>query len=140
VIFVDTGYFLALAMPGDSLHHRAVRWANAASGPCLLTEYVLWEIINALSTPRDRAKGHLILSQIQGAPRDYELVLASRELFLAGMSLHRGRPDKAWSLTDCISFHVMGQRDIHSALAFDQHFEQAGFEALLRKDPPNGEP
>jgi predicted nucleic acid-binding protein len=29
----------------------------------------------------------------------------------------------------------MREREIHSALAFDQHFEQAGFEALLRKDP-----
>lgn len=24
----------------------------------------------------------------------------------------------------------------HRALAYDLHFEQAGFEALLRKDPP----
>ena len=128
MIFVDTGYLLALAMPGDSLHRRAVRWAKAVSEPCLLTEYVLWESINALSAPRDRAKGHLILSQIEGAPRFFELVYASRDLFLAGMALHRGRPDKAWSLTDCISFHLMGQRGIRWALAFYQHFEQAGFQ------------
>ena len=135
MILVDTGYFLALAMPGDALHRRAVMWANAVLGPFLVTEYVLWETMNALSTPRDRAKGHLILSQIEASPRSYELVHASRDLFLAGVNLHRERPDKHWSLTDCISFHIMNQKGILSALAFDQHFEQVGFQALLRRDP-----
>jgi hypothetical protein len=139
VIFVDTGYFLALAMPGDALHRRAMMWANVLSEPFLVTEYVLWEIINALSAPRDRAKGHLILSQIKASPRSYEVVHASQELFSAGMKMHRDRLDKHWSLTDCISFHVMGQRGIQSALAFDQHFEQAGFQALLRNDAPNAQ-
>lgn len=50
--------------------------------------------------------------------------------------MHRERPDKEWSLTDCISFALMGERRIQRALAYDHHFEQAGFEALLRKDPP----
>lgn len=139
MIFVDTGYFLALAMPGDALHRRAMMWANVVPEPFLVTEYVLWEIMNALSAPRDRAKGHFILSQIAASPRSYEVVHASRELFSAGMSLHRDRPDKDWSLTDCISFHIMRERGIQSALAFDQHFEQAGFQALLRKDAPSGQ-
>jgi predicted nucleic acid-binding protein len=30
----------------------------------------------------------------------------------------------------------MGQQSIQRALAYDHHFEQAGFEALLRQDPP----
>jgi len=64
------------------------------------------------------------------------LVDASPELFSAGLSLHKLRPDKYWSLTDCISFVVMEQRNLHRALALDNHFEQAGFEALLRRDPP----
>jgi uncharacterized protein len=52
-----------------------------------------------------------------------------------GIELHRGRLDKLWSLTDCVSFVVMEQRGIQQALAFDHHFEQAGFEALLRREP-----
>ena len=35
------------------------------------------------------------------------------------------------SLTDCISFVVMKQYDLHEALTADHHFEQAGFRALL---------
>jgi predicted nucleic acid-binding protein len=42
------------------------------------------------------------------------------------------RPDKSWSLTDCISFVVMADRGLTEALTGDRHFEQAGFRALLR--------
>ena len=36
-------------------------------------------------------------------------------------------------LTDRISFVVMEERGITDALAYDQHFVQAGFRALLRE-------
>jgi predicted nucleic acid-binding protein len=67
--------------------------------------------------------------------RNIEVIPASTELFEAGLQLHAQRPDKEWSLTDCISFVVMQRRGITSALAYDHHFEQAGFEVLLRRDP-----
>jgi len=37
------------------------------------------------------------------------------------------RPDKRYSLTDCVSFVVMRERGIAEAFAFDRHFEQEGF-------------
>lgn len=48
------------------------------------------------------------------------------------MQLYTQRPDKDWSLTDCISFVVMKQHGLTEALTADRHFEQAGFKALLR--------
>jgi predicted nucleic acid-binding protein len=42
------------------------------------------------------------------------------------------RPDKEWSLTDCISFVVMNERGITDAFTNDHHFEQAGFQILLK--------
>lgn len=54
------------------------------------------------------------------------------KLFEAGIELYESRPDKDWSLTDCISFVVMAEREITEALTGDQHFEQAGLKALLR--------
>jgi hypothetical protein len=49
-----------------------------------------------------------------------------------GWALYADRPDKYWSLTDCISFVVMKDHQITEALTGDHHFEQAGFVALLK--------
>ena len=51
---------------------------------------------------------------------------------MRGVALYAERPDKDWSLTDCISFVVMRKMDITEALTGDRHFEQAGFTALLK--------
>ena len=135
MICVDSGYLIALAVPRDSLHTRALRWSRQVIEPLLLSEYVLWETINYLSPLVDRAKVYPLLDHIRNEPA-YEYLRASSDLFEAGLAMHRARRDKAWSLTDCISFHAMRERGIMQALAYDEHFEQAGFEALLRCDPP----
>ncbi len=135
MIFVDTGFFLALAQQRDALHQRAVAWAGCCSEPLLITEFVLLEMVNSLSAPIDRAKAHAMVSSITSSGA-YEVIASAPHLFAAGLRLHAVRPDKEWSLTDCISFVVMDGRKVSRALAYDHHFEQAGFEALLRRDPP----
>jgi predicted nucleic acid-binding protein len=60
------------------------------------------------------------------------IIPPTQQLFDAGFELYRKRPDKNWSLTDCISFTVMQERSITEALTGDHHFEQAGFAALLK--------
>lgn len=135
MIFVDTGYLLALLNPGDELFERAQRWAASIHEPLMTTEYVLWELVNALSDPIDRPKVHAAVAEIRSSP-DWVLLPAGPELFAAGLAFHQARPDKHWSHTDCMSFLVMNERGPPRALAFDRHFEQAGFVALLRHDPP----
>jgi uncharacterized protein len=63
---------------------------------------------------------------------DIEIVPASAALFDRGFQFFTARPDKDWSLTDCISLVVMHERGITEALTADHHFEQAGFVALLK--------
>ena len=59
------------------------------------------------------------------------IVPASQELFDSGLKLYSERRDKDWTLTDCISFVVMNNRELTDALTGDQHFAQAGFNVLL---------
>lgn len=55
------------------------------------------------------------------------MVHLTPELFESAFSLYRRHTDKQWGLVDCVSFIVMGRMGLTTALAFDQHFVQAGF-------------
>ncbi len=134
MIFADTGFFIAQLKPRDALHERALRWERRTNSPLLTTEYVLIEVADALSAPLNRARFHAFLSFLRRSS-GCEIVPASPALFESGLQLHAARPDKEWSLTDCISFALMQQRGLTRALAYDHHFEQAGFEPLLRREP-----
>ena len=134
MILVDNGYLVALVETRDELHERAVRWAKIVNEPLFVSEYVLWEVVNALFHPFDRPKAHFWIDRVHSRS-GFEYLAATRELTEAGIDLHADRPDKAWSVTDCISFVVMEKTGIGHALSHDHHFEQAGFEALLRRDP-----
>ena len=56
------------------------------------------------------------------------------ELFAQAVALYHSRPDKEWGMAECVSFCVMQERGITDALAYDHHFTQAGFHALLREE------
>jgi uncharacterized protein len=134
MILIDTGYLLALTFPQDALHHRARAWAAVVREPLLLTEYVFLEYANHLSSPALRPRVHAFHDLLIATPQ-YEFIPSSSELLTSALELHRTHADKSWSLTDCLSFHLMAERKITRALAYDHHFEQAGFQALLRRDP-----
>jgi predicted nucleic acid-binding protein len=129
--FADTFYFLALLNPADRANADARRWASDLSGSLLTTDWVIVEVADALAGPRQR--GHFI--KLWNAIRDHpaiEIVPAARPLLMSAIDLYEQRPDKAWSLTDCLSFVVMRERGVVEALTGDHHFEQAGFIALMR--------
>src|SRR5262245_24927840 len=50
----------------------------------------------------------------------------------AAWQLWEARADKDWSAVDCASFQVMQQRGLTEALTTDHHFEQAGFQRILK--------
>ena len=62
-----------------------------------------------------------------------EVVPLSDEQFEAALTMYAQRQDKTWGLIDCASFLIMQQRRITEALAYDEHFRQAGFIPLLRE-------
>ena len=69
------------------------------------------------------------------AAEEVEVVHLTPHLFAQGFVLYKSHEDKAWGLVDCISFTVMREAGVNQALTFDQHFVQAGFQALMRELP-----
>ena len=132
MIFLDTGYLIALFDDRDALHARALAWSKAVREPAYMSEYVLVEAINYLSGRIERSRLHRML---QALLHQTECVWVDQRLFQLSVDLHQRHGDKQWSLTDCVSFQLMTERLTTHALAFDHHFEQAGFVALLRRDP-----
>ena len=63
----------------------------------------------------------------------FEVVGYVPAVYQAGFEVFAARADKAWSLTDCISFGVMTAHGLSEALTADHHFEQAGFRAVFKK-------
>ncbi len=61
-----------------------------------------------------------------------QVVPQSRESFVGGLELYRARPDKWYSLVDCISMRTMRREGLTDVLTNDRHFEQEGFRALFR--------
>ncbi len=58
----------------------------------------------------------------------------SRQTFLWELELYRARPDKSYSLTDCISMQTMRREGLTHVLTNERHFEQdEGFRAIFRE-------
>ncbi len=135
-VFLDTAYAIALSAPNDLFHQRALRLADkivADNIRLITTRAVLIEIGNALSKQRFREAARALLEALESDP-SVEIVPLSEELYALAFQLFRNRPDKEWGLTDCISFVVMQQRNLADALTTDEHFQQAGYRALLRAE------
>ena len=100
----------------------------------MTTEAVLWEWLNALSDASTRgvaAEGY----HRAHADARIEVVPFRNELVDFAVRLYGTRPDKDWSLTDCLSFVVMERRELTEALTTDRHFEQAGLKAVMLDQP-----
>jgi hypothetical protein len=129
-VFADTFYFLALLNDRDSAHSLAIQFV-ASNQALATTAWVLTEVGDAFSSPENRPAFLELLDMLKASP-DARIIGPSPELFERGVELFRLRPDKEWSLTDCISFVAMREACISEALTGDRHFEQAGFRALLK--------
>jgi predicted nucleic acid-binding protein len=129
-VFADTFYFIALFSPRDAAHEWAQEASDAARGHITTTDAVMLEFADAMCAPPDRMAAAAAIRDLWELP-GVDVRPLSRVLLQKGMELYAKRPDKSWSLTDCVSFVVMREEGIHEALTGDTHFEQAGFRILF---------
>ena len=92
---------------------------------------ILLEIGNALAGTRHRQKAVSLLESL-AKDENAQVLPFTDHLYRRAFQIFRNHTDKAWGMTDCISFVVMREQGLTEALTTDHHFEQAGFRALLR--------
>ena len=131
-VFADTSFFVAFVNQRDSWHELAIKAGETLEGPIVTTEFVLVEFGNALCAFRDRHLFVAFVEFMRSAPQ-FDIVPASSELLERGFTLYAKRPDKDWSLTDCISMAVIQEHRLTDVLTTDHHFEQAGFQILIKR-------
>jgi predicted nucleic acid-binding protein len=133
-VFADTFYWIALADFTDSAHQRALAiTTEMATARIVTTDEVLTEYLTFFATAPEQFRRQAAESVERILESSVIRVIPqSRGSFLAGLHLYRARPDKGYSLTDCISMQTMRKEGLTEVLTNDRHFEQEGFRALFR--------
>lgn len=128
-VFADTFYWIALTYPGDAAYDRV----HQVTQEIVTTEEVLAEYLTFFSA-KSQYMRRRVVATVEAIMSDpgIRVITQSHDSFLAGLDLYRARPDKGYSLTDCISMQTMRREGLTEALTNDRHFEQEGFRALFR--------
>jgi len=133
-VFADTFYWTALTSTEDDAHKRAMDFSRSLMpNRIVTTDEVLTEYLAFFSgaKPSVRLQAGNNAALLIESPF-VQVIPQSRESFLAGLKLYRARPDKGYSLTDCISMQTMRREGLTDILTNDRHFEHEGFRALFR--------
>ena len=132
-VFADTCYWIAIANPEDQLHEKA-RSVSRDLGTILIitNDEVLIEFLTFFGEkgPVLRKKAVDLVRRIISNP-NIKVVPQTRMSFHEGVNLYEQRPDKGYSLTDCISMNTMKLENLNEVLTHDNHFTQEKFTTLL---------
>ena len=128
--FADSWFFIALLDRRDSHHAAASRLESLTRGSRVVThDSVLSEVLAHFSGDGRQART-LAVGAVRRAALSHLVIPADRGLFIDALSLYEARPDKEYSLVDCMSMELMRARGITHVLTNDHHFRQEGFTVL----------
>jgi predicted nucleic acid-binding protein len=133
-LFVDTFYLIALSNPRDQWHQRVVVFSQSLTDYRLYTvEEVLAEFLTFCSTAGTHIRAEAVRT-VRDALYDPQWTVfpQSHTSFLEALSLYESRPDKEYSLTDCVSMQTMRREGMAEVLSNDHHFTQEGFRIMFR--------
>jgi uncharacterized protein len=132
-IFADAVYWVAMANRKDQWYAKVVTAIRSLGQATLVTtEEVLDEFL-AHYSGHGRVLRILAAATVEKAMANPLVIVRpqSHHTFLDGLALYKARPDKEYSLTDCISMETMRDEGITEILTHDNHFTQEGFTILL---------
>ena len=132
-VFADAQYWVAILNDQDQSHASAKAVSRSLQGvPLITTEEVLTEVL-AFFCERGQYLRQSSVAFVEGILSNpgVEVRPQTHQTFVDGFALFKARPDKGYSLTDCISIQAMRQEGITEILTHDNHFAQEGFINLI---------
>jgi uncharacterized protein len=124
--FVDTSAWYDLLYAGAPRHTEIAELMRLPSTGLVTSTYVLDELVSLLLARADHAMAATTVAHIRSSAEvRVEHPDAAEEL--RAWTLFLDRPDKRYTLTDCLSFVMMRRLGIDTAVATDDHFRQEGF-------------
>ena len=132
-LFADAFYWIALLHAGDQWHQRVIAFTGTLTDHHLYTTDAVFDEYLAAYSAREsylRQRAAATVRNFLASP-EVTVIYQTRELFLEGLTLYEARPDKEYSLTDCISMQTMRREGLTEVLSNDHHFTQEGFHILF---------
>jgi predicted nucleic acid-binding protein len=133
-VFADTFYWISLINPDDAHHKQSIDFDRSKDRPVLITtEEVIGEFLTFFGSkgPFFRTKAVAVTRQIL-VNQKIRVLPQTHDTFVGGLELYAARPDKEYSLTDCISMATMRLEGLNDVLTNDAHFAQEGFHPIFR--------
>ena len=128
-LYVDTSAWFDLVIPETPTHAEMTQLVRARDIKFVTSTYVVDELISLLLKRRGYSIASSAAAHVRSAPElRMEHPDAAEEA--RAWRLFLDRPDKTYSLTDCLSFVIMRRLGITEALTTDDHFRQEGFTVL----------
>jgi len=127
MIFVDTSAIIALEVPSDKFHKRALKWRKEAKDPIFVSSNLVF--IETASWVRHNSGKEIAvkigLSLLSGAGIQIERVTMDDED--NAWALFQKIEGRGISMIDCTSFVLMKRLKIKEVFAFDSDFKKMGF-------------
>jgi predicted nucleic acid-binding protein len=134
-VFADTFYWIALLNRRDRSHAQAAALSLSLQDTLIVTtDEVLTEVLDYFSGAGSRTRSQVAASVYRILDdENVQIITQSHDSFLDGLRFYAARPDKTYSLIDCISMNVMRSKELTNVLTEDDHFLQEGFTILFRE-------
>ena len=128
-LFADSFYWVALLNAKDQWHAQVIQVTGTLGAHHLYTtDAVFGEFLNFYSAAglNLRQEAATSVRRLLRSPH-VTVIPQTHAMFLEALRLYEARPDKQYSLTDCLSMNVMRQERLTEVLSHDHHFVQEGF-------------
>ncbi len=126
--FVDTQAWYSFFNSRDPAHART-KAAIAEFEDLVTTSFVFAEILSLLGRRLGQSAAIRVGTLLRSS-RELRMIHPDEGQLARGWRRFLEQPDKTYSLVDCLSFVVMEELGIETAITGDRHFRQEGFRVL----------